>query len=468
MRNTDPPTESNSPSGHPKPAGMTLVEMSHSNPQAKLAFLRLQLKQKPSSALLLKAAIAAEEATEWEEAAFYAKQLVLANKNLQAMEILANSLFELGRQADLDALWGQAAAFYLPVAADYSPVPSRPGEKDATEVPHRLSEPAGKLGMRLAQHLLKKGALKDGLRLRMTLRQFKKVMTHPLAREPSVPWWSETDTETPLLVLAEQALGEQILWSAAFNELSRRYPGSIVECKDRLIPIFTRSWPHLNFVSREISEITALATPGYRKIPGSELDYCLGTRIDKEIPAKWLKVDTKKSGEFRKKYQDLFPGSKLVGLSWRSHVPRYGSYKSLSLSDFKEVTNTGGFGFFSLQYGDISEDLRSTASQGITTPVIDAEVDAMADIDTWSAQVAAMDIVITTSNTTAHMAAALGVPTILVLPSRVSVLYYWGYDGRTTPWYSCIVDIVRGNGDIGEVMKEARAALERIIPLPSP
>lgn len=42
---------------------------------------------------------------------------------------------------------------------------------------------------------------------------------------------------------------------------------------------------------------------------------------------------------------------------------------------------------------------------------------------------------VTTSNTTAHIAGALGVPCLVLLPRTRPVLWYWGYRGERTPWY---------------------------------
>ena len=145
-------------------------------------------------------------------------------------------------------------------------------------------------------------------------------------------------------------------------------------------------------------------------------------------------------------------------------MPRYGKHKSVSLADLDPLIRSNGYSFFSVQYGDISEDFRIALSMGCQTPILDPDVDAVRDIDTWAAQVAAMDAVITPSNTTAHMAAALGVPTILLLPSPISILYYWGYEGRTTPWYPCIAEIIRRHADHATMVDEAGKALIRAAP----
>jgi hypothetical protein len=49
--------------------------------------------------------------------------------------------------------------------------------------------------------------------------------------------------------------------------------------------------------------------------------------------------------------------------------------------------------------------------------------------------VAAVDVVVSTSNTTAHMAAALGKPTLILLHHGISPHWYWTRNGETTPWY---------------------------------
>ena len=64
----------------------------------------------------------------------------------------------------------------------------------------------------------------------------------------------------------------------------------------------------------------------------------------------------------------------------------------------------------------------------------DDSVDQMADLDAFAAQVAAMDAVVTISNTTAHMAGGLGVKTLLMLDSVP--IWYWQLDRPDSLWYS--------------------------------
>jgi len=65
-------------------------------------------------------------------------------------------------------------------------------------------------------------------------------------------------------------------------------------------------------------------------------------------------------------------------------------------------------------------------------------VDATGNIDALAAQVVRLDAVVSVSNTTVHLAGALGVPTWTLVPTGPSRLWYW-LDGRkSSPWYSSV------------------------------
>jgi hypothetical protein len=65
-------------------------------------------------------------------------------------------------------------------------------------------------------------------------------------------------------------------------------------------------------------------------------------------------------------------------------------------------------------------------------------IDQFKDLDAFAAQVAALDHVISVSNTTVHMAGALGVDCIVMPPPARGRLWYWSIEGDTTPWYQSV------------------------------
>jgi hypothetical protein len=65
--------------------------------------------------------------------------------------------------------------------------------------------------------------------------------------------------------------------------------------------------------------------------------------------------------------------------------------------------------------------------------LIDRSVDQLANMDVFSAQVAAMDLVVKIDNSTAHLAGALGIPVGLLLPFAPN--WRWLQTREVSPWY---------------------------------
>ena len=49
-----------------------------------------------------------------------------------------------------------------------------------------------------------------------------------------------------------------------------------------------------------------------------------------------------------------------------------------------------------------------------------------------------LDLFISVSNSTAHLAGALGVKTLLIKPHNHATYHYWNQPSSKTPWYSSI------------------------------
>ena len=68
--------------------------------------------------------------------------------------------------------------------------------------------------------------------------------------------------------------------------------------------------------------------------------------------------------------------------------------------------------------------------------LIDRSVNQLVDMDRFAAQAAAMDLVITIDNSTAHLAGALGIPVWVLLPHIPD--WRWLLDRIDSPWYPTI------------------------------
>ena len=49
-----------------------------------------------------------------------------------------------------------------------------------------------------------------------------------------------------------------------------------------------------------------------------------------------------------------------------------------------------------------------------------------------------LDLFVTVSNSTAHLAGAIGMPTFLIKPPNHATFHYWNQKNEKTPWYNSI------------------------------
>ncbi len=143
----------------------------------------------------------------------------------------------------------------------------------------------------------------------------------------------------------------------------------------------------------------------------------------------YLVADRKERERFRASYAD---GKPLIGLAWHTNNRTSGRYRSIDLSLLAPLLARRDIRWVSLQYGD-HEDLEKQVASAEAPVLIDRSVDQFSNIDRFAAQIAAMDMVITIDNSTAHLAGALGVPTLLLLPFAPD--WRWRQTGETSLWY---------------------------------
>jgi hypothetical protein len=129
----------------------------------------------------------------------------------------------------------------------------------------------------------------------------------------------------------------------------------------------------------------------------------------------------------------------ICGIAWRSKNVEFGADKSITLDALSPLLSTQSVEFVDLQYGDTSAERSALLSKhGIAIQKLE-DIDNQNDLDSLAALIAACDIVITISNVTAHIAAALGKPTLIMLPYSPSLFWYWHCRRSDSPWYSSAI-----------------------------
>ena len=91
--------------------------------------------------------------------------------------------------------------------------------------------------------------------------------------------------------------------------------------------------------------------------------------------------------------------------------------------------------FVDLQYGDTRAEREAVERElGIRVERL-PDIDNTNDLDGLAALMCACDAVVTVSNTTAHLAGALGRPTLVMVPHGHARIWYWFRDRDESPWY---------------------------------
>jgi len=302
----------------------------------------------------------------------------------------------------------------------------------------RIAPADGRFAQRVGSAALRLGRLAEGwanFERRFfddgaNARTFKK-------RYPTPPpyWEGESLTDKGILLWREQGVGDEILASGVVPDVLARAKSCVIICSRRMQSVLQRSFPSARIVPFGIlEEFTSLGCD--YQLPIGSLGRFFRTDFAR-FPrhSGYLKADPKKVARYRAHYQTLAAGKRIIGVSWRSAHEKLGVLKSAELSDWGAVLGASGAWFVNLQYGDCTAELAAVKTALGAEVYQDPTVDPLGDLDDFFAQVAALDLVISTSNTTVHVAGSQNVPTWVVLPRGGGSLWYWFLDRRDSPWY---------------------------------
>ena len=146
----------------------------------------------------------------------------------------------------------------------------------------------------------------------------------------------------------------------------------------------------------------------------------------------YLTADAALAASCRSRYRALGDGP-VVGIAWASgNLRRPDRNAPLPLWD--PILKLPGLTFLSLQYGDHADAIAEVRDRLGVTIHEDPEIDQLKSLEQFAAQIEAVDIVVSITNTTVHMAGAIGKTVWTMLPFMPD----WRYqlDRDDTAWYS--------------------------------
>jgi tetratricopeptide (TPR) repeat protein len=248
------------------------------------------------------------------------------------------------------------------------------------------------------------------------------------------PWpaWQGEALDGRLLVWNEQGIGDELMFASLLPELLGKVKIA-VECEQRLVSLMTRSLPGIQVLARRPGPVIASEYPGDIVAQSSAGDLMRYLRPDPASFAgrggPYLQVDPRRRDAARRRYgQDRLR----VGIAWYTASLNAGTSRAIPLPLLEPLLRMPGVRFVNLQYGDHKAEIAALAAQGIEL-FQDPSFDQMTDLEGFAAQVAALDLVITIDNSTAHMAGALGVPCWVLLPKPAE--WRWLLDRSDCLWW---------------------------------
>lgn len=247
------------------------------------------------------------------------------------------------------------------------------------------------------------------------------VSCHPF----SMPLWrGESLVGKTVLVHGEQGLGDEIMFASMIPELARQARRVVLACSSSLVTLFQGAFPSVTVRAHRVGVAPALIDDlgpiDYQSPIGSLARWLRPSAASFGAGESYLRVNSERVAWFGGQLRALAPRSRhalKVGVTWGSNpaksVPsaaRRAMRKSIPLPLLEPLAQCPDIQFVSLQNAELGD-------QGATAPRLDL-IDfshALKDFSDTAALCANLDAVVTVDTSIAHLSAALGKPTYVLL-----------------------------------------------------
>lgn len=265
-----------------------------------------------------------------------------------------------------------------------------------------------------------------------------------------------------VLVVAEQGIGDEILFLQFLPDLIAEGAEITVECAPKLLPLFRRSFPQVTFLPRRPPVHPGLKASFDWQIAAGDLMIRHYLQHDAfRLPrGGFLRPDPSRVGYWKQRLAGLRTGERTlnVGIAWRSKL-QTGRRKQFwpPLDEWLPLMKTGNLNWVVLQYDHNPEELAQLAAQGVRLHCF-AEIDQFDDVDEVAALARALDLVVSAPVSVPMLSAAVGTPAWVFQPR-----FEWSLFGtRRLPVMPGIRPFIRGyHQSWAEPVEAMRTALER-------
>lgn len=277
-------------------------------------------------------------------------------------------------------------------------------------------------------------------------------------------WQGERLEGKTILVLAEQGLGDQVMFASCLPDLLALNPKEVVlEANSRVAKTLARSFPEIRVLpsgQRGFDWLPGELTPDYYTHIAELARHFRPSKEAFPAHSGYLRADPERVAYWKARLDEVSDLPK-IGLSWRGGLQRTRrAIRSLRLDQMDGLLTDPRVQFVNLQYGPVQEEIDSYAhARGLK---IVNWPEAIDDLDEFAALIQALDLVVTVCNTTVHYSGALGKPCWVMAPYVPEWRY--GLHGPTMRWYPSVTMFRQSTpGDWSGVLAKVHEALEDFI-----
>ena len=245
---------------------------------------------------------------------------------------------------------------------------------------------------------------------------------------PDPEWLGQPLEGKRIVIMAEQGLGDAIMFARYAGVLSARGATVMIACDRRLVPLL-QTTPG---VTRAFAKTRAMPRFDYWVDQMSLPLLCETTLETVPSPGPYLAADPVKATRWAERLalpRDRSTHRPCIGVVWAGNPLHTNDVnRSCPAQIFLEILARSGVTGVSLQVGPAAREAASLDLRDWSAGLTDyAETAGLIDN---------LDLVLTVDTSVAHLAASMGKPTWIMLPHCPE--WRWLRDRADTPWYDCV------------------------------
>jgi len=250
-------------------------------------------------------------------------------------------------------------------------------------------------------------------------------------RRQRVPWWDGSPLGSRTLLLGMEQGPEEVLQFCRYAPVFlRRFPQANVVLE---VPREAHELIQRSFSRVERLQVVASPGPSGEGLPDADL-YLPLVSAPNRAQTTLTNVPAAKAYLYAKQPKRLATEKELaIGIAWRSTHPEEGKRRSIPLAKLARTLQHPGTRIVNLQDGETEAECRHlTRTEGIAL-MNPKGVPPGTAYGPWSDVVAGCDLIVSIDNTAAHLAAALGKETWVLLSKPAH--WRWASERDDSPWY---------------------------------